>query len=155
MSELLRSWHRVQKSASSCVGACRAIVEARNGWDGIEADAHGLIDGEWLHEDIVESIALLEARLKRGACAIVGVRGPAWMNLARDANRRSKYGDLGDGNHAVVLAGIVGRTFVVLDPYFETSDQPVQCTRDDFATAWTGEVRFYEAEMFSESGIGS
>lgn len=69
--------------------------------------------------------------------------------------RRSKYGDLGDGNHAVVLAAIVRRHFVVLDPYFDTNEQPVQCSRDDFAAAWTGEVRFYEAEMFSESEDGS
>jgi hypothetical protein len=86
--ELLRSWHRVQKSASSCVAACRAIVEARYGWEGIEVDAAGLIGGEFLHEDIAESVVLIEARLKRGASAIVGVRGPVWMELARAANSK-------------------------------------------------------------------
>ncbi|WP_437896886.1 hypothetical protein [Sorangium sp. So ce124] len=68
--------------------------------------------------------------------------GARWMDLARDRKLRSPYGDLGDGLHAVVIIAASDKFFGVLDPYFPTKDQPVRVSRDDFATAWSGEVDF-------------
>lgn len=41
-----------------------------------------------------------------------------------------------------MIIAAIGVFFVVLDPYFPTKHQPVQVSRDDFATAWTGQVEF-------------
>ncbi|XXT19127.1 hypothetical protein WME94_53765 [Sorangium sp. So ce429] len=45
-----------------------------------------------------------------------------------------------------MIIAVIGSFFVVLDPYFPTGHQPVKVSRDDFATAWSGEVEFFSAE---------
>ncbi|XXY55094.1 hypothetical protein WME91_28590 [Sorangium sp. So ce269] len=144
--KLAQSWHRLQKTRGSCVAACRAIVDARHGGEGEEQETFPALGGEMLDTSLPESFDVLVARVKCGELAIVTVNGPNWMALARDRQMLSIYGDLGDGLHAVVIIAVIGSFFVILDPYFPTKHQPVQVTRDDFATAWSGEVEFFSSE---------
>lgn len=139
-------WHRLQKTRSSCVAACRAIIDARRGGEGEEREDYPALSGELLDTSLPESFDVLVARVMCGELAIVTVNGPSWMALARDRKMLSPYGDLGDGLHAVVIIAVIGRFFVVLDPYFRKRHQPVQVSRDDFATAWSGEVEFFGLE---------
>jgi hypothetical protein len=143
---IARAWHRLQKTGGSCVAACRAIVDARYGGAGEEQAAYPALGGELLDTSLPESFDVLAARVRFGELAIVTVTGQAWMDLARDRKMRSPYGDLDRHAHALVIIAVKGRFFVVLDPYFPTKYQPVQVSRDDFATAWTGQVEFVGPE---------
>lgn len=137
-----QGWHRLQRTSGSCVAACHAIVDARYGGKGEEQNGYEALGGEFLDTSRPESFDVLAARVKYGEVAIVTVAGVNWMVLARDRKMRSHYGDLGDGLHAVVIISVIGNFLVFLDPYFPTKHQPVQVSRDDFVTAWTGEVKF-------------
>jgi hypothetical protein len=140
--KIAQAWHRLQKTSGSCVAACRAIVDAWYGGEGEEQEANPWLDGELLDTSLAESFDTLAARVKLGELAVVTVTGPNWMELARDRKMRSQYGDLDGPSHAVVIIAAKNSFFVVLDPYFATEYQPVQVSRDDFATAWTGQVEF-------------
>jgi len=140
--DVARGWHRVQTSRDSCVAACRAIVDARRGGEGIERESYPALEGEVLAPLDPASLDLLVARVAAGEVAIVTVSGPRWMDLARDRKMRSDYGDLGPGLHAIVIIAAKSGFLIVLDPYFPTKQQPLQVSRDDFATAWTGEFEF-------------
>ena len=144
--QIAQHWHRLQKTRASCVAACRAIVDARHGGEGEEQEEYPALGGELLDTSLPESFDMLAARVRLGELALLTVVGPSWMDLARDRGMRSPYGDLDDGLHAVVLIAAIGSFFVVLDPYFPTKLQPVQVSRDDFATAWTGQVEFVGPE---------
>lgn len=142
----VQAWHRLQQNGGSCVSACRAIVDARSGGEGKEEAEYPALGGEHLDASRAENISLVVARVRYGEAAIVTVRGPAWMDLARLNKMRSPYGDLSEALHAVVLVAVDSslRTLVVLDPYFSTNHQPLHVSRDDFAAVWSGQIEFLD-----------
>lgn len=144
--KLLQAWHRLQQDGSSCVAACRAIIDARSGGEGNEVPGYPALGGEVLNTSLADSIDLIVARVRRQASAIVTVNAPFWMELARLKKMRSPYGDLGEGLHAIVIVAVDGggKMLVALDPYFPGQFQPVSVSRDDFATAWSGQVEFVD-----------
>lgn len=87
--KLAQRWHRLQRTSGSCVAACRAIVDARQGGEGEEQDQYPALGGELLDTSLPESFGLLTARVKLGELAIVSVVGKSWMDLARDRKLRS------------------------------------------------------------------
>jgi hypothetical protein len=128
------------------VAACRAIIDAYLGGEGEEQPGDPALEAEFLDPSQAEHLDLLVARVRRRALAIVTVHAPIWMDLARLKKMRSPYGDLGEGLHAIVIVAVDGggKMLVALDPYFPSNLQPVHVSRDDFATAWSGQVEFVE-----------
>lgn len=142
--DLARKWHRMQKDSGSCVAACRAIVDAYLGGEGVEEPCDPAHAGERKNPSDPGDIELIEVHVQRYGPAIVTVHPGPWMDLARLEKRRSPYGDLGEQLHAIVIAYFDTKTkfFVALDPYFRKKFQPVSVSRDNFATAWSGQVEF-------------
>jgi hypothetical protein len=146
LRKFIQAWHRLQQDRSSCVAACRAIVDARSGGEGNEEPGDPALGGECLDPSIAEHVDLLVARVRRHASAIVTVHARFWMELARLNKMRSPYGDLDEGIHAIVIVVVDGggKMLVALDPYFPRDFQPVHVSRDEFATVWSGQVEFMD-----------
>lgn len=144
LRDLARKWHRLQKDSGSCVAACRAIVDAYLGGEGVEEPCDPALAGERDNPSVPVDINVIEAHVQRYGPAIVTVVPGFWMELARLEGWRSPYGDLGAQLHAIVIVGFDAKSkfFMVLDPYFRKKHQPVSVSRDNFAIAWSGQVEF-------------
>jgi hypothetical protein len=156
-------WHQLQQSPNGCVPTCFAMVarrlgvtfddasyaaDSRKGFDLFAFEPPFVSRARVLDLD-QDGLRQLRALLAIPAWVIVCVNGPRWVR-ALGPRVHPQFGPLcaaGDGGapfHAIVVVGVVGARFGVLDPWVPADQQTGWVDSKTLAHCGNGRARWVE-----------